>query len=110
MGIPGVEEWMQTATGTARLAVDVTVVGALAAMPVLATLAVIVDRPFELHAIVPPPLRRWLAGTGIRLSEFAYTRSLRPRRSPGPLTAGARPDPPAPQPPGDRPGAPPAAP
>ncbi|HEX9365753.1 MAG TPA: serine/threonine-protein kinase, partial [Vicinamibacterales bacterium] len=63
MGIPGVEEWMQTATGTARLAVDVTVVGALAAMPVLATLAVIVDRPFELQAIVPPLLRRWFAGS-----------------------------------------------
>src|SRR5258708_17449695 len=63
MGIPGVEEWTQTATGTARLAVDVTVVGALAAMPVLATLAVIVDRPFELQAIVPPLLRRWFAGS-----------------------------------------------
>jgi len=72
---------MLTADGIGRLAIDVAVVGALAAMPVFATFAVIVDRTFELHAIVPGRLRRWLAGSGLRLSEIAHLRSFRrPRR------------------------------
>src|SRR5258708_27644280 len=87
MSVPDIERWMLTATGPARFALDATIVGGLAAMPILVTLAVIVDRPFELHAIAPPRLRRWLAGTGIRLSEFAYTGSLRRRRSRERLTA-----------------------
>jgi hypothetical protein len=87
MGIPGMERWMLTGTGTSRLAVDVTVVGALAAMPVLVTLAVVVDRPFELQAIVPPSLRRWFAWTRIRLAEFLDTGSLRRRRCRERLTA-----------------------
>jgi hypothetical protein len=87
MGVPGVERWMATATGTARLAVDVTIVGALAAMPVFATLAVIVDRPFDLPVIVPPLLRRWFAGTVIGWAEFAGTGSLRRRRCREQLTA-----------------------
>ena len=80
MAVPGVERWMATGAGAARFAVDVTIVGALAAMPILVTLAVIVDRPFELPAIVPPRLRRWLAGAGLRLAEFADSGSLRRRR------------------------------
>jgi protein kinase-like protein len=87
MSIPGVERWLLAATGTGRLAIDVTIVGALAAMPILATLAVIVDRPFELQAITPLPLRRWIAGTGIRVAAFAYVGSLRRRRSRERLTA-----------------------
>jgi tRNA A-37 threonylcarbamoyl transferase component Bud32 len=59
LAVPGVEPWILTATGIGRLSLDVTLVGALAAMPVLATLAVIVDRPFELRAIVPARLWRW---------------------------------------------------
>jgi tRNA A-37 threonylcarbamoyl transferase component Bud32 len=87
MGIPGVERWMLTGTGPARLAVDVTILGALAMMPFLATLAVIVDRPFELQTVVPPPLRRWFAATRMRLADFADTGSLRRRRCRERLTA-----------------------
>jgi tRNA A-37 threonylcarbamoyl transferase component Bud32 len=81
LAVPGVDRWMLTDGGLRRLAVDVAIVGALAALPVLATLAVIVDRPFELYAVVPASLRRWLAGSGMRFAEVAHTGSLgRPRR------------------------------
>ena len=66
--IPGVEAWMTTAAGAARFAVDTVVVCGLASMPLLATLAVIVDRPFEL---------RVLSGS---LLEVLRARSLRPLR------------------------------
>jgi len=59
--IPGVDRWVAAPGGIGRLAVDAAVVGALALMPILATLAVIVDRPFELGGIVPARARRWLA-------------------------------------------------
>jgi hypothetical protein len=87
MALPGVDRWLLTGDGIGRLAVDAAVVGALAAMPVLATLAVIVDRPFELYTIVPARPRRWLAGTGLRFMGVAYTRSLGRRRRRERLTA-----------------------
>ena len=87
MALPGVDRWMVTAAGPARLAADVAIAGALAAMPVLATLAVIVDRPFDLHSIVPARLRRRLAGSGLNVSGVAQTGSLRPLRRREWLTA-----------------------
>jgi Protein kinase domain len=59
--IPGVDRWAVAPGGIGRLVVDAVVVGALAAMPILATLAVIVDRPFDLGGIVPARARRWVA-------------------------------------------------
>ena len=87
MALPGVDRWMLSGSGIARIAIDISIVGALAAMPVLATLAIIVDRPFELHAIVPARLRWWLARSGWRLSEIAHTGSLGRRRRREWLTA-----------------------
>jgi hypothetical protein len=57
LALPEFDRFMLAAEGTARLTIDTLVVGGLAAMPVLATLAVIVDRPFELHAIALGSLR-----------------------------------------------------
>jgi tRNA A-37 threonylcarbamoyl transferase component Bud32 len=72
--LPAFDRWMLAADGTARLAIDTVVVCGLAAMPVLATLAVIVDRPFELPAIGAGSLRlrrsrrrEWLTGALERL-------------------------------------------
>ena len=74
LAIPEFDRWMLVAQGTARLAVDTLVVCGLAAMPVLATLAVIADRPFELRAIAPrslriraSPRREWLTAALERL-------------------------------------------
>ncbi|HET7695949.1 MAG TPA: serine/threonine-protein kinase [Vicinamibacterales bacterium] len=50
LAFSNVDRWMLTADSAARGAVDALVFCGLAAMPVLATLAVIVDRPFELRA------------------------------------------------------------
>jgi hypothetical protein len=85
--LPGVDRWMLTGSVVGRLAVDLVIVGALAAMPILATLAVIVDRPFELYAILPARLRQWLAGSSVRFSEAAHTGLLRRRRRREWLTA-----------------------
>jgi tRNA A-37 threonylcarbamoyl transferase component Bud32 len=87
LALPGVDRWMLTGSGIGRLAVDLAIVGALAAMPILATLAVIVDRPFELYAILPARLRQWLAGSGMRFSAAAHTGLLRRRRRREWLTA-----------------------
>jgi hypothetical protein len=88
--VPGAERWMLTPGGFGRSAIDALVVGGLAAMPVLATLAVIVDRPFGLapvsglanigHLRRLRPLRRreWLTAALERL-----------RRADGPRTVAA---------------------
>ncbi|MBA2302336.1 MAG: serine/threonine protein kinase [Acidobacteria bacterium] len=74
--LPGVNRWMLTDSGVGRLWVDVTIVGALAAMPVLTTLAVIVDRPFVLQTILPAALRRWAARWHVRFSDTVRLRSF----------------------------------
>lgn len=78
--LPGVDRWIATATGSGRLLVDVTIIGALAAMPVMATLAVIIDRPFELQTILPGSLRgrvgRWSRSLGGRSQREQLTAAL----------------------------------
>ena len=82
--VPGVERWMRTGGGLDRFAVDAFVVSGLAAMPVLATLAVIVDRPFAAPALPgsfaelvrtrplrPLKRRRWLTAALERLRDAA---------------------------------------
>lgn len=59
MALPGVDGWLQAASPQQRLWFDVPVVGALAALPVLTTLAVIADRPFEFQFAPPWPMSRW---------------------------------------------------
>ena len=85
--LPDVNRWMLSAAGAGRATVDAVTIGALAAMPLMATLAVIVDRPFDLQSVAPSRLRAWLAGSGIRVAEIVHTRSLRPVRRRAWLTA-----------------------
>lgn len=80
MALPGLDRWILTARGLGRLSIDVGIVGGLAALPILATLAVVVDRPFELHAIVPTWLRRWAAGRRVDLLEIMGTPRRQTRR------------------------------
>jgi tRNA A-37 threonylcarbamoyl transferase component Bud32 len=58
--LPAFDGWMRTGSGAGRLAVDVSILSALAALPLVATFAVLVDRPFELR--VPLWLRGVLSG------------------------------------------------
>lgn len=46
--------WAVTATPAERLWLDVVVMGGLVATPILTTIAVVVDRPFELQALLRP--------------------------------------------------------
>jgi hypothetical protein len=50
--VPAFDAWLVAARRDERLWLDVTIVTALAAAPVLTTLAVIVDRPFDLQGVV----------------------------------------------------------
>ncbi len=59
MALPRVNHWVLAADPRERLWLDVLILGALTAMPVLTTLAVIVDRPFEFQFMLPRPLRGW---------------------------------------------------
>jgi tRNA A-37 threonylcarbamoyl transferase component Bud32 len=85
--LPDVNRWMLSATGGLRGSVDAVTIAALAAMPLMATLAVIHDRPFDLQVMAPSRLRPWLAGSGIRVAEILHTGSLRPVRRRAWLTA-----------------------
>jgi hypothetical protein len=88
--VPGADQWMLTPGGFGRSAIDAFVVSGLAAMPVLATLAVIVDRSFGLAPVAglanisrlqrlrPLQRREWLTAALERL-----------RRAGGPRTAAA---------------------
>jgi hypothetical protein len=53
MALPGINDWVLAATSRERLWLDIPIVGALAAMPVLTTLALIVDRPFAVQLALP---------------------------------------------------------
>lgn len=77
MALPRVNDWVLAADSRERLWLDVLIVGALAAMPVLTTLAVIVDRPFELRFMLPRPLRGWVARLRGTLAQTVRCRSLR---------------------------------
>ncbi len=61
---PSVGQWLIEVYPAEHLWLHRIVIGGLAAMPLLASLAIVVDRPFELHAIL-----RWK-------SAFALTRAL----------------------------------
>lgn len=51
---PAANRWLAGASPMEHLWLDWVVIGGLAAMPLLSSLAVIVDRPFELQAILQP--------------------------------------------------------
>jgi hypothetical protein len=57
MALPRVDNWLVTADPSERLWLDTLIMGALAAMPTLSTMAVIADRPFDLQAILSSPWR-----------------------------------------------------
>jgi hypothetical protein len=50
--VPSLDAWMIGASAADRRWLDTLVVAALAAAPILTTLAVVVDRPFDLYAVV----------------------------------------------------------
>ena len=79
--VPGVDGWLTSAPGVARLGLDVIVLGALAAMPVLATIAIVVDRPFDVPVVMTPPVRRWVTRARLRLGDPTGIGSLRRRRA-----------------------------
>jgi len=61
MAMPAVDEWFR-AVGTAnRLWLDRLIVGGLMATPILSTVAVLADRPFESQTVRWNLRRRWLA-------------------------------------------------
>lgn len=70
MASPGVNEWIVTAAEGERVWVDAIVVGALGMTPLLVTLAVIVDRPFDVQSVLPQRLRQWLGGGILRVLEL----------------------------------------
>jgi hypothetical protein len=81
MAVPGIEAWMHGPATLGRLVLDAVILGALAAMPILATLAIVVDRPFELDALLPLPLRQRYGRS--RLAVLTLLRTalvLRPHR------------------------------
>ena len=49
--VPAIDRWLVSATPAARVWIDAIVIGALLATPVLMSVAVAVDRPFELQGI-----------------------------------------------------------
>jgi hypothetical protein len=53
--LPDVNRWLMSASLAERFWLDLIVVSGLAATPLLSTLAVIVDRPFEFHAVFGRP-------------------------------------------------------
>jgi hypothetical protein len=65
IALPGVETWFADSSARGRTAVDLMVLGGLAAMPVLGSLAVIVDRPFVLDAFVPAGRRERVARVAV---------------------------------------------
>lgn len=65
MMLPQVDDWLLTARPLQRLWVDRLIIGALTATPILGTMAVIVDRPFEFQAIPSCPSRERLASAGL---------------------------------------------
>jgi hypothetical protein len=50
--MPALDRWLVVAPPRARLWIDVIVIGALAATPVLMSVAVVVDRPFDVQRLV----------------------------------------------------------
>jgi hypothetical protein len=76
MSLPRVNEWVLTADPAQRFWLDALVVGALTAMPVLTSLAIILDRPFEFQSVLPRRLRGWMAGLRGGVVETARSRSF----------------------------------
>jgi len=74
---PKFERWMHVGRGPAHHTIDVVVVGALAAMPVLSALALVADRPFDVQTFVPAGIQRWLARRGISPADVVR---MRPRQ------------------------------
>jgi hypothetical protein len=62
MASPAVNDWFLTASSLQRLWTDRVIVGALTAMPMLTTIALVSDRPFERQALVLRSIRVRLAG------------------------------------------------
>jgi hypothetical protein len=56
--IPALDRWLISAPPHARLWLDAIVVGALLAMPILVSVAVVVDRPFGVQRVVADAWRR----------------------------------------------------
>ena len=79
--VPGVERWLTSAPGVARAGLDVAILAALATLPVLATIAIVVDRPFDVPVVMAPPVRRWWIGVRLRVADPAGTGSARRRRA-----------------------------
>jgi Protein kinase domain len=63
--IPAVDAWLRTASAGDRIWLDYLVVSALTALPILTTAAVIVDRPFELQAVLHRTWRYAAAKSGL---------------------------------------------
>lgn len=61
MALPRVNEWFLTAISPSRLWTDRLIVGALTAMPILTTTALVADRPFERQALILKSVRDRLA-------------------------------------------------
>ena len=78
---PGAEGRLSMAPGGARLGLDVFVLGALAAMPIFATIAIVVDRPFDVPIVATPSVRRWWTRVRLRAADPAGMGSSRRRHA-----------------------------
>lgn len=61
--LPDVDDWLMNASPSERIWLDALIVGALAATPILSTIAVITDRPFELE--MGQRTSRYVLGRGV---------------------------------------------
>lgn len=77
MLLPGMDGWMSNAGGAMRLCLDIAIVGGLAMVPILTTVALLIDHPLEIESLAPRSLRRWIARCSFRCHQIAESRSLR---------------------------------
>jgi Protein kinase domain len=65
--LPPVDQWFLTGRDAARVWVDLSIVGGLIATPILSTIAMVTDRPFEGHVVLRAMSRAGLAAAGSML-------------------------------------------
>ena len=69
--VPPFGAWLSSAAPAERLALDALVLSALMAMPILATAALVIDRPFDRQELLPPARRRAILRAAVRVAAAA---------------------------------------